>query len=117
MKEKFYSEEDWEKVLEFFKKRFTAGETPGWDTILFLIGVQELGQGIKKFSKDDKINLMHVGTCAVLEPFGFYSFEKRDEEGWPHYKQQKALPSMEDKVYEELMKKAVIAYFKKNDLF
>ncbi len=114
--QKNYSDRDWEKVLDFFKKRFTAGETPAWDTILFLIGIQELGQGIRSFTKDEKINLMHVGTCAVLEPLGYYELIKHDEEGWPHYQQKKSLPSTENRDYDQLMKKAVITYFKRNGL-
>ena len=41
----------WQQIEEFFRINFTDGETPDLDTILFLIGVQELGQGKKKFKK------------------------------------------------------------------
>ena len=46
----------WQQIEEIFRINFTDGETPDLDTILFLIGVQELGQGKKKFKKDDKLN-------------------------------------------------------------
>ena len=40
--------------------------------ILFLIGVQELGKGKQSFSKDQKIELLHVAICTILSPFGYY---------------------------------------------
>jgi hypothetical protein len=41
-----YSEEDWQKALEFFKRNFT-GEIPSLEGILYLIGVRELGKGFR----------------------------------------------------------------------
>ena len=38
----------WKLIEEFFQQNFTDGERPDLDTILFLIGVQELGQGKKR---------------------------------------------------------------------
>ncbi len=107
---------DWEKVNDFFKKKFTDGQEPEMDTILFLIGVQELGQVKPKFTKDEKVNLMHIATCKLLEPYGYYEYEKKDEEGWPHYKRLKLLPPMKAKEQEEFMKKAIVKYFKENNL-
>ena len=73
----------WKQIEEFFMQNFTDGERPDLDTILFLIGVQELGQGKKRFKKDDKLNLLHIAVCRVLEPFGFYRFDGLDPDGWP----------------------------------
>ena len=36
--------------------------------ILFLVGVQELGQGFRTFKKDEKMDLMHVAVCTVHGP-------------------------------------------------
>jgi hypothetical protein len=107
---------DWDKVIDFFKEKFTGGEEPEMDTILFLVGVRELGQVKPKFTKDEKVNLMHIATCKLLEPQGFYKFEKKDDEGWPHYKRLKHLPPMKAKEQEEFMKEAIVKYFKENEL-
>jgi hypothetical protein len=32
--------------------------------------------------KDEKLNLMHIAICRLLEPYGFYEFEVFDEDGW-----------------------------------
>ncbi len=110
---KNYTSEDWEKVLEFFRNKFTAGETPSIDTILYIIGVQELGKGFRNFTKDEKLNLMHLATCRLLEPYGIFEQTHIDNEGWPHFKQKKSLPSGKDF---ELYRQAIIRYFKKQRL-
>jgi len=107
-------ERDWQKVLDFFKQKFTTGETPELDTILFLIGVQELGMIKPEFSKEEKLNLMHIATCKLLEPYGYYQFHYRDSEGWPHFKKLKELDSLNDQ--ERFIKEAVINYFINNAL-
>lgn len=103
--------EKWKMIEHFFETNFTDGETPDLDTILFLIGVQELGQGKRKFKKDDKLNLLHIAVCRVLEPFGFYRFDGLDPEGWPHFELLEELPPLKTNEQTLLMKHAVIQYF------
>ena len=106
----------WGKVLTFFKKNFTDGETPELDSILFLIGVQELGKGTGKFKKDDKVNLMHIAVCRLLEPYGYYRFDGRDSDGWPQFELLENLPDLKPNEQSILMKKAIINYFEEQDL-
>jgi len=103
--------EKWKKIEQFFQENFTDGEKPDLDTILFIIGVQELGQGKKKFKKDDKLNLLHIAVCRVLEPFGFYRFDGKDADGWPHFELLDELPLLKTNEQTLLMKYAVIQYF------
>ena len=77
-------------------------------SILFLIGVQELGQGYKEFKKDEKVDLMHVAICTVLMPTGYYEFVGRDEDDWPHFELKKPLPELGQREQEHLMKEAII---------
>lgn len=86
----------------------------GLDTqsILFLIGVQELGKGYQKFNKRQKTELMHVAVCTVLEPYGFYRLIGRDEDNWPHFEFLKELPPLDELQQQHLMKEAILAYFK-----
>ena len=48
----------WSLVVEMLSKQFSDGESLDLDGIIFLIGLQELGQVDKSFKKDEKINLM-----------------------------------------------------------
>ncbi len=105
------NQEKWKKIEEFYKTNFTDGETPDLDTILFIIGVQELGKGKIRFKKDDKLNLLHIAVCRVLEPFGFYRFDGLDADGWPHFELLEELPPLKTNEQTLLMKHAVIQYF------
>ena len=49
--------EEWERLVEFISKKFGGGERLDLQAILFLIGVNELGQGYRDFTKDEKTNL------------------------------------------------------------
>jgi hypothetical protein len=62
------------------------------NSVLFLIGVQELGKGKNFFSKEEKQDLMHIGICKVLSLSGYYELEGLDRDGWPHWKMVKKLP-------------------------
>ena len=79
--------------------------------VLFLIGVQELGNGKQNFSKEEKQDLMHIAICRLLEPFGYYEFEYFDAAGWPHYKILEQLPPLKAGEQTVLMKEAIVQYF------
>ena len=97
------------KLVERFDKK------PDMETILFLIGVQEFGELRAKFTKEQKQDLMHVAVCSLFAQSGYYELEKVDEDGWPHYKQLKALPVMNMIEQENFMKDHILLYFSKNN--
>lgn len=103
---------EWEKLLRKLSDEFADGDELDLDSIIFLIGVQELQQGFRKFKKDEKLNLMHIAICRLLEPYGYYRFDKVDEEGWPHYEVMDKLPNLKPGEQSWLMKEAVVLYFK-----
>jgi len=101
----------WEELVAFLSKRFAEGETLDLDAIIYLIGVQELGKIGLNFKKDEKINLMHIAICRLLEPFGYYKFDYFDKEGWPHYSVIEQLPPLKAGEQSVLMKEAIVQYF------
>ena len=80
--------------------------------ILFLIGVQELGKGPRKFSKRQKEELMHIANCRLFSELGFYELEGVDQDGWPHWKTNEKLPPLKPAQQQELVKQAIVDYFK-----
>ncbi len=107
------TKKSWEEVQQNISKQFGGGETLNVDAIIYLIGIQELGKGYKTFSKDEKLDIMHVAICKLLEPFGFYEFEYFDEDGWPHYKVIDELPNLKPGEQSVLIKEAIVMYFEK----
>ena len=103
--------ERWEVLVQKLSMQFADGETLDLDAIIYLIGVQELGQLHRSFKKDEKINLMHIAICRLLEPYGYYEFDFYDDDGWPHYKLIEPLPPLKAGEQSLLMKEAIVQYF------
>lgn len=103
--------ERWLQVEEKLSRQFADGEKLELDAIIYLIGLQELGQVHRKFKKDHKLDLMHIAICRLLEPYGYYEFEYYDDEGWPHYKTIEQLPQLKAGEQSVLMKEAIVQYF------
>jgi len=106
----------WWKLEEQFFEKF--GKKPDVEAILFLIGIQEIGNfnQKKKFNKEEKQDLMHVAVCSLFSQSGYYELEKVDEEGWPHFRQLKALPTMNMIEQENFMKDHLLLYFERQEL-
>jgi hypothetical protein len=100
----------WKELQERIARDFDS-DTPDVKVMLFLIGVQELGQGPKKFSKRQKEELMHIATCKLMSLMGFYELEGLDQDGWPHWKLIKTIPNYTLLEQEMLMRSLIINYF------
>ena len=87
------------------------GKKPDMESILFLIGIQEFGDIRKQFEKEQKQDLMHIAVCSLLSQSGYYEMEKVDADGWPHFRQLKALPIMDMIQQENFMKDHILLYF------
>lgn len=111
MSKKQIYQKRWEEIVQDLSSKFSDGDPLPIDSIIYLIGVQELGKGSHDFTKDDKINLMHIAICKLLEPYDYYKFSHKDADGWPHYTILKQLPNLKPEEQNELMKKAIVNYF------
>lgn len=101
----------WEAVVKLLSNRFADGDVLDLDAIIYLVGLQELGQVHRKFKKDEKLDLMHIAICRLLEPYGYYEFDYFDDQRWPHYKVLEHLPSLKAGEQSVLMKEAIVQYF------
>lgn len=102
--------EKWLAVQKMVFKRF--GEKLDEQTILFIIGLQELGKEEAAYKKEEKIDIIHIGVCTVLSQYGYYQFIGKDDEGWPHFKNIKKLPNeFQGESQENLIKQAIVDYF------
>jgi hypothetical protein len=92
------------------------GKRPDIETILFLIGVQEFGDIRKKFTKEEKQDLMHVAVCSLFAQSGYYQLDRVDDQGWPHFVQLKVLPVMNVVEQENFMKDHILLYFDNQEI-
>ena len=103
-------DEKWNDLLNRLQPNFE--EELSLKSILFLIGVQELSQGIRSFDKEEKTYLFHIAVCKLLAPYGYYKFKLIDEDGWPHWDETKKLERLSSSEQKTLIKKSIIKYFK-----
>ena len=105
----------WNNLKTKLSVDFSDNEIIDLDSIIFLIGLQELGQFQKKFNKQKKLEVIHIAVCKLLSDYGYYEFDYTDNDGWPHYKLIKKLPNLKAGEQTILMKKAIINYFVKSN--
>ncbi len=102
----------WEILQKKLEQRF--GMPVDYAGILFLIGLQELGKPFKKYKKDEKLAIMHIAVCALLEPYGIYKYVGKDTDGWPHWELVEELPPLSDAQQNKLITEAILDYFEKH---
>lgn len=95
------------KLLEKF------GKKPDLEAILFLIGLQETGHLAEKITKEQKQDLMHVAVCTLLSQTGYFALDGHDDDGWPHFSQQKEIPTWNLMEQENFLKDHIMLYFDK----
>ena len=105
-------ERSWNRLLDHLEQIFNK-RPQSLEAVLFLVGVNELGQGPRKFTKEEKQDLMHIAICKVLSQSGFYQLEGLDESGWPHWKLINELPHFDLLEQEKLLKLHLLEYFDK----
>ena len=102
----------WHRLLTIMDEKISQ-KPKDLNGVLFLVGVQELGQGFKLFSKEEKQDLMHIAICKVLSLAGYYTLDGIDKDGWPHWTLIKKLPRFDLLEQEKRLKMHVIEYFEK----
>lgn len=56
---------------------------------------------------------MHVAICKLLEPYGYYSYEGVEQDGWPHFTINEQLPPLSAEQQHHLIKEAIVEYFER----
>lgn len=106
--------ERWHNVEKLMVERF--GKKPNMEAMLFLIGLNEIGKLKKKYTKEQKQDLMHVAMCTLLAQSGYYAPDGLDADGWPHFKVLQPVPPMNGLLEQEFfIKEHIIAYFESEE--
>ena len=107
--------ERWNQVVARLENQF--GQKPDLNAILFLIGIRELGAlPEKNFSKEEKVNLMHIAVCKLLSYSGFYTLNGIDQDGWPVWEKTIPLPNISIFEQETMLRQHVVEYFDRENL-
>lgn len=99
----------WKNLLAQLKLKF--GAELKVEAILLLIGIQEIGIHPIGLSKEQKTDLIHVGTCTILEDEGYYKRIGIDQEGWPKWELEKPIPYLDIFAQKTFLRDQIIKYF------
>lgn len=102
---------EWLRIRHYVKNALGIDKLPDLQSLLLLIGIQELGKIIIEPSKEEKQDLMHIAVCRLLSYDGYYELEGYDDEGWPHWRAVQPIETSGVKAQEELLKLKMIDYF------
>ncbi len=92
------------------------GKIPDLNAILLLIGIQEVKNTKKEYTKEEKQDAMHVAICTLLSLSGYYTLDGYDVDGWPHFTQEKPLPHNNLFEQEYFLKDHVLLYFQQHEV-
>lgn len=102
-------DDKWLQVEAYLKKRFDSALDI--KSILFILGLRELGRKENDLTKEEKMDLMNLGFCKISSLSGYFDILEKDKDGWPVWKQIKPLPKMSTKEQELFIKQHVVKYF------
>lgn len=106
--------EGWDEVVEFIRKRFDKDADV--KEVLFVMGLREFGQKKKRFTKEQKQDLMNLAACKAFSLDGYFVVSHLDAEGWPVWKQSKPMPVMDVRHQEAFIKEHIVRYFREEGL-
>ena len=101
----------WDKLVIKLSKQFKV--TADYEFILFVMGIQELGQGFRGYSRTEKMDLINLARCRILDKQGYVKEMGVDGQGWPIFEKSKEMKSMMPSYQTQLVKKGILEYFNK----
>jgi hypothetical protein len=81
--------------------------------VLFLVGIRERGLTFQKFTKEEKLNLINLGSCTLYKEMGLVELNGIDQEGWPVFRQKTPIPAIEEELKLKTLQDCAIRYFKR----
>jgi hypothetical protein len=108
------AKDKWFKIRTLVEERF--GKTPDLSAVLYLVGMRELGTISLKFTKEQKVRLMHIGVCRVMSTSGHYKLKGLDKNGWPDWELVTPLPHQDLFEQETYLRHHIIHYFEEEEL-
>lgn len=103
--------ENWKDLCEHLGGMF--GIDVDLNGVLFLVGIRERGLMFRKFTKEEKINLINLGSCTLYKEMGLVELSGEDTEGWPIFHQKALAPVIAEELKLKTLQDCAIRYFAK----
>jgi len=103
----------WKVLNERLKTEY--GIDSNTDSILYLIGIQELGRGFEDFSKEEKMDLISMAKAKLLSKIGLFKEKGRDEAGWIIFEKAENYEEMIIDNKNKALQDLILDYFEENE--
>jgi len=103
--------ENWKDLCEHLSGMF--GIEVDLNGVLFLVGIRERGLTFQKFTKEEKINLINLGSCTLYKEMGLVELSGVDTQGWPVFHQKALAPVIAEELKIKTLQDCAIRYFAK----
>lgn len=100
----------WEFLTQQIKKDFSFSKLT-FELLFLLVGLREMGWGLREYTKDEKMILMDIGNCKILEASGYYKPIASDSNGWLCWELVKPLPELDIFEQAQFIRAHIIYYF------
>lgn len=107
--------EKWKFILSQLENQFN--KKLDMNAILLIIGIRELGSLKEKFTKEEKVRLMHIAVCRLFSKSGYYELIGVNTKGWPEWKKLQDLPFIDVFEQESLMRQHIVDYFEEEEIY
>jgi len=102
---------NWQELCDLLGKQFNLDVD--LNGVLFLVGVRERGLTLQPFTKEEKLNLINLGSCTLYLEMGLLEKTGTDAEGWPIFKQKSLAPNIPEERKYKILQECSVKYFKK----
>ncbi|HWS00411.1 MAG TPA: hypothetical protein VN249_07325 [Prolixibacteraceae bacterium] len=102
---------NWNELCDHLGKQF--GIDVDLNGVLFLIGIRERGLTFQPFSKEEKMSLIHLGSCTLYQEMGLVQKTGIDQDGWPLFTQKALARAIPEERKHKVLQDCALRYFKK----
>lgn len=102
---------NWTELCDHLGKQFNIDID--LNGVLFLIGIRERGLTFQPFSKEEKMSLIHLGSCILFLEMGLTEKTGIDKDGWPVFTQKSLAPVIPEERKNKILQDCALRYFKK----
>ena len=101
----------WIELCERLSEMF--GIQVDFNGVLFLVGIRERGLTIQQFTKDEKLNLINLGSCTLYKEMGLTEITGYDADGWPLFRQKALSSEIPEERKQKTLQDCALRYFRK----
>jgi hypothetical protein len=105
------SPDNWNDLCKQLSEQF--GIDVDLNGVLFLVGIRERGLTFQPFTKEEKLNLIHLGSCTLYQEMGLIETDGVDDEGWPVFHQKALAPIIPEERKIKTLQDCAIRYFQR----